>query len=91
MSEFTPTQTYTEIRVFLGLVGHYTQFIKGFAFIVQPLHEHLSGEGACKKSKQVTLTADTRGAFGTLKKTFLKAPVLAFADFNKPTNLHVTD
>ena len=24
-------QTYTEIRAFLGLVGHYRQFIKGFA------------------------------------------------------------
>ena len=26
-----PLQTYTEIRAFLGLVGHYRQFIKGFA------------------------------------------------------------
>ena len=38
-------------KPFLGLMGHYWWFIKGFAHIIQPLHEHLSGEGASKKSK----------------------------------------
>ena len=51
VAEFAPTQTYTEIQAFLGLVGHYLQFIKGFAHVAQPLHEHLSIEGAGKKSK----------------------------------------
>ena len=51
VAEFTPPQTYTEIWAFLGLVGHYQQF-KGFAYIVQPLHEHLSGEGASKKANK---------------------------------------
>ena len=31
IAEYAPPQTYTEIRAFLGLVGHYRQFIKGFA------------------------------------------------------------
>ena len=44
VAEFTLPQTYTKIRAFLGLVGHYRQFIKGFAHVVQPLHKHLSGE-----------------------------------------------
>ena len=42
-------QTYTEIRAFLGLVGHYRWFIKGFAQIAQPINEHLAGEGASRK------------------------------------------
>ena len=46
-----PPQTYTEIRAFLGLVGHYRHFIKGFAQIAQPLNEHLAGEGASQKSE----------------------------------------
>ena len=33
IAEYTPPQTYTEIRAFLGLVGHYRRFIKGFAQI----------------------------------------------------------
>ena len=44
----------------------------------------MSGEGASKKSKHVTLMEDMLGAFKTLKKACLEAPVLAFADFNKP-------
>ena len=52
--------------------------------MAQLLHEHLSGEGAGKKSEQVTLTSDMWVAFETLKKACLDTPVLPFADFNKP-------
>ena len=37
--EFAPPQTYTKIMAFLGLVGHYWRFIKGFACVAQPLPE----------------------------------------------------
>ena len=50
IAEYAPPQTYTEIRAFLGLVGHYRQFIKGFAWIGQPLNEHLAREGTSQKS-----------------------------------------
>ena len=50
----------------------------------QPHCEHLSGEGASKKNEQVTLTSDAQAAFEMLKKAYLEAPVLAFADFDKP-------
>ena len=67
-------QTYTKIWAFLGLVGHYRQFIKGFACVAQPLHEHLFGEGAHKKSKQVTLMTEDKDTFETLTTACLKAP-----------------
>ena len=51
---------------------------------MQPLHEHLSGEGASKKNEHVTLMEDALGAFKMLKKACLETPVLAFADFKKP-------
>ena len=41
-------------------------------------------EGACKKGEEVMLTVEAKGAFTTLKRACLKAPVLAFADFSKP-------
>ena len=56
-----------EIQAFLGLLGHYRQFIKGFAWIAQPLNEHLAGEGASRKSKWVLLSEDTLEAFQVLK------------------------
>ena len=49
ITKYAPPQTYMEIRAFLGLVGHYRQFIKGFGQIAQPLNEHLAGEGASRK------------------------------------------
>ena len=64
-------------------MGHYQWFIKSFACITQPLYEHLSREGAGKKSEHVTLTEDKLGSFETLTKACLEAPVLFFADFNK--------
>ena len=51
IAEYAPPKTYTGIRAFLGLVGHYRCFIKGCAQIAQPLNEHLVGEGASRKSE----------------------------------------
>ena len=56
-----------ETWAFLGLVGYYLQFIKGFACIAQPPHEHLSGEGASKKREQVMLKVEAKDAFEMLK------------------------
>ena len=63
---------------------HYRQFIKGFAHVLQPLHEHLSGQGAHWKGEEVMLMAEAKDAFETMKRACLKAPMLAFADFDKP-------
>ena len=84
MAKFTPPQTYTKIQAFFCLVEHYWQFIKGFAYITQPLHEHLSGEGASKKNECVMLIEDALRPFEKFKKAFLEVPALAFANFNKP-------
>ena len=53
IGEYAPLQTYTKIRAFLGLVGHYSHYI---AQIAQSLNEHLAGEGACRKLEQVSLS-----------------------------------
>ena len=82
--ECTPPQTYTEVCAFLGLVGHYWRFINGFACIAQPLNDHLTGEGASRKSEHVLLSEDALKAFEALKEVCMTAPVLAFADYTKP-------
>ena len=72
-----------EICTFLGLVGHYWQFIKGFAQIAQPLNEHLAGEGASRKPEWVSLSEDALETFQALKQACMSTPVLAFADYTK--------
>ena len=83
IAEYTPLQTYTEIRAFLGLVGHYRHFIKGFAQIAQPLNEHLAGEGASQKSERVSLSEGALKAFEMLKRACMNSPVLAFVNYTK--------
>ena len=72
-----------EIRAFLGLVGHYRQFIKGFTQIAQLLNEHLAGEGASSKSEWVSLSEDALEAFQALKQPCMSCPILAFANYKK--------
>ena len=45
-----PPDTYTKVKSFVGLVGHYRHFIKGFANITAPLYDLTSGENKDKKS-----------------------------------------
>ena len=81
IAEYAPPQTYTEIKAFLSLMGHYRRFIKGFAQIAQPLNEHLAGEGASRKSEPVSSSEEALGAFEALKQACMNSPVLAFADY----------
>ena len=83
IAECTLPQTYKEIHAFLGLVGHYWQFIKGFVWIAKLLNEHLVGEGASRKLEWVSLSEDTLEALHTLKQACMSTPILSFADYTK--------
>ena len=84
VTECMLSQTYLEVDAFLGLVGHYRRFIKGFTCIAQPLSKHLGGDGASRKSEQVSLSEDALKAFEALKQACMTAPILASADYTKP-------
>ena len=83
IAKYAPPQTYTKIRAFLSFIGHYRGFIKGFAWIAQPLNEHLAGEGASRKLEWVSLSEEALEAFQALKQAYMNSPVLAFADYTK--------
>ena len=83
ITECALPQSYMEVCAFLHLMGHYRQFIKGFAHIIQLLNEYLTGEGTSRKLDQVSLLKDTLEAFNTLKQVCISTPVLAFADYMK--------
>ena len=76
--------TYTKVKSFVGLVGHYRHFIKGFAKIAAPLYDLTSGDNKDKKSEHVNLSPEAHEAFNRLKAACLQAPILSFPDFNKP-------
>ena len=84
IAQCPPPDTYTKVKSFVGLVGHYRCFIKGFAKIAAPLYNLTSGNSKDKKSEHVDLSPEARKAFNHLKAACLQAPILAFPDFNKP-------
>ena len=84
IAQCPPPDTYTKVKSFVGLVGHYRCFIKGFANIVAPLYNLTSGENKDKKSEHLDLPQEALEAFDRLKTACLQAPILAFPDFGKP-------
>ena len=84
IAQCPPPDTYTKVKSFVGLVGHYRHFIKGFANITAPLYDLTSGENKDKKSEHLDLPQEAREAFDRLKAACLQAPILAFPDFDKP-------
>ena len=84
IAECLPLDTYTKVKSFVGLVGHYRHFIKGFANIATPLYDLTSGENKDKKSEHLDLPPEAHEAFDCLKAACLQAPILSFPDFSKP-------
>ena len=84
IAQCPPPDTYTKVKSFVGFVGHYRHFIKGFAKIAAPLYDLTSGDNKDKKSEHVDLSPEAREAFNRLKAACLQAPILSFPDFNKP-------
>ena len=75
ITKYPKPTTYTVIKGFIGLIGHYRRFIKDFAKIADPLHEYARGDTAKKKKEQVVLNK--------LKKAMMSTPVLPYPDPNK--------
>ena len=80
--------TVTEVKSFLGFVSYYRRFIPKFSMIARPLHKVTSGEIHGKGKAKVPWDDKCQKAFETLKQACCQAPILGYADFNKPFILH---
>ena len=81
IEEFPMPETYTQVRVFCGLAGHYCHFIKGFTLLAHPLYDILGNE---VKMGSVTLPPEAQEAVQLLKRKIQSVPELVFPDFDKP-------
>ena len=81
VQEFPMPETYTQVRAFCGLAGHYRRFIKGFANIAHPLYDILGKE---VKMGPVDLPPKAWEAVAVLKGKVQSMPVLVFPNFEKP-------
>ena len=83
IAEMAPPKTNTEIWRFTGMTGFFRHFIKGYSKIAKPLNDLLEGEASKLKNKELELLPEALQAFEDLKKC-MTAPVLVFANFQKP-------
>ena len=84
IAEMAPPKTYTEIRHFTGMTSFFRRFIKGYSKIAKPLNDLLEGEASKLKDEELELMPEALQAFEDLKKKCMMAPILVFADFEKP-------
>ena len=72
-----PPMTPKQVRAFLGLVGYYRKFIKGFAKIAKPLIL------LTRQQVKFVWTPDHQAAFVHLKNTIVQAPIFHYPNPNK--------
>ena len=77
----TPT-TVTQVKSFLGLVGYYHRFIKGFSKIAAPLNRLLEKNRPFKWDDKCTQ------AYQELEALLLQELVVAYPDFTVPFRLY---
>ena len=85
-------ETVSDVRSFLGFVGYYRRFIKGFSQIAKPLYQLTRGlESQCKRTAKKTFIKwgeREEEAFRVLKEACTTAPVLAYPNYTLPFILH---
>ena len=77
-----PPKDLGEVQSFLGMCGHYRQYIKDFSTIALPLSK------LTRKNEGFEWTEERHKAFETLKKLLMEAPSLALPDFDRPFILY---
>lgn len=85
-----------ELRSFLGFASYYRRFVRGFAEMAAPLHQLVTRLlGSKRKGKTpktpLALVWDNicEDNFRKLKECLVTAPVLVYADFQKPFILEI--
>ncbi|KAL4366463.1 hypothetical protein GQ457_05G035950 [Hibiscus cannabinus] len=66
-----------EVRGFLGLIGYYRRFIRGFTSLATPIKDLL------RKWEQFEWTQEAQMAFSSLKEQLSNTTVLGLSDFNR--------
>lgn len=87
--EWPRPETVAELRSFMGFVGYYRRFICSFATIARPLHSLTQGHNKRRDKTRLQWTEIHERAFQQLKSACVQSPILAYADFTRPFELHI--
>ena len=77
IQHMNPPTTSKQVRAFLGLVGYYRKFIKGFAKVAKPLTL------LTRQQVKFEWTPNHQTAFEHLKNAIVQVPILHYPNPNK--------
>ena len=75
--EWKPPRNVMEVRSFLGLVGYYRRFVKGFSMTAAPMTRLL------QKNVRFEWSEKCQASFEKLKAFLIEAPVLTQSTYGK--------
>ena len=92
VKEWPVPESVSQVKSFLGFVGYYRRFIKGFSKTAKPLYALTKGlESQSKRVAQRAMVIwgeQERRAFDQLKQACITAPILGYPDYELPFILH---
>jgi transposase InsO family protein len=83
-----------QVRTFLGFSGYYRRFVSGYSAIARPLNNLMQGQPTKRDRNRhirppvFVWTDECQIAFQTLIEKLCTPPVLAYADYKRPFELH---
>jgi hypothetical protein len=80
---FPESKTVTNVRSFMGLIGYYRKYIRGYSRMASSLFE------LTKKDVAFVWNQNCQRAFDDLKRALVEAPILVRPDFKEPFCLDV--
>jgi len=93
-TNWSKPQTPEDVHRFLGFVGYYRRFIKNSSLVSKPLTDHMPTpnkkhqKGKYKTKKTWTWENEQIQAFETLKGRLVISPILGYANYSLPYELH---
>ena len=91
VKDWAVPNTIKQLRSFVGFASYYRKYVNGFSSIAGPLHDlvtclnkEIKERGRFKGTFRERWGQDCDKAFALLKETLCSAPILGYADYQKP-------
>ena len=89
--EWPQPTTVQELRQALGFFGYYRRYAKDYAKVAKPLHDLLKGhenKKSVNRKTKIVLGEEATRAFLELKAKLVSPPILGYADYTLPFEVH---
>ena len=91
VKDWAVPNTVKQLRSFVGFASYYRKYVQGFSMIAAPLHDlvtsvnkEMKEKGRLRGAFKDSWSPECDGAFKVLKNALCSAPVLGYAQYQRP-------